>query len=286
VLFLPLILFLFFFVHYYKVVHFGISLPSDEEEVGQDTANKVPADRRVYFLPDVMVDELMLGALAILAMVVYAVFMYNAPLEHHANPLVTPFHTTAPWYFLWIQGLLKLGDKTLMGVVLPGVVFGGLAILPYVDFNPSRRASDRKVILSAGVVFALLMVILSYMGTPYYGVAGVPAQEVIQEFIPVEGVGPIRALMYEELPVGQYDTADKASYPKEGEFAKVFDEINTEIAKLPTGLPNGHGVIVIEDWQDGLKKVTMRILWDNATSGQTDTFEKIIYVHRDSIYHE
>ncbi len=57
VLFLPLALFLFFFVHYYKVVHFGISLPSDEEEVGQDTANKVPADRRVYFLPDVLLDE-------------------------------------------------------------------------------------------------------------------------------------------------------------------------------------------------------------------------------------
>ena len=31
VLFLPLILFLFFFVHYYKVVHFGISLPAYDE---------------------------------------------------------------------------------------------------------------------------------------------------------------------------------------------------------------------------------------------------------------
>ena len=45
-----LVLILFFFVHYYKVVHFGISLPANEEEVGQDTANKVPADRRVYYL--------------------------------------------------------------------------------------------------------------------------------------------------------------------------------------------------------------------------------------------
>jgi len=62
--------------------------------------------------------------------------------------------------------------------------------------------------------------------------------------------------------------------------------MNTEIKKLPQGLPNGHAVVVIEDWQDGLKKLTMRILWDNTSSGQTDTFEKIIYVHRDSIYHE
>ena len=42
VFFLPSILVLFFFVHYYKVVHFGISLPAHEEEVGQDTANKYP----------------------------------------------------------------------------------------------------------------------------------------------------------------------------------------------------------------------------------------------------
>ena len=286
VLFVPALLLIFFFVHYYKVVHFGISLPAREEEVGQDTGKRVPADKRVYFLPDVMIDEMLLTILATLALVVYCVFLYTAPLEHHADPLVTPFHTTAPWYFLWIQGLLKLGDKTLMGVVLPGVVFGGLAILPYVDFNPSRRASDRKLILSAGVVFALVMIILSYMGTPKYGVAGVPAQEVIQEFIPVEGVGPVRVLMYEGLPVGQYDTEDPASYPKEGEFATVFEEIHSEIGKLPEELPNGHGVIVIEDWQEGLKKLTMRILWDNVTSGQTDTFEKIIYVHRDSIYGE
>lgn len=59
VFFLPLVLILFFFVHYYKVVHFGISLPAQEEEVGQDTASKVPADRRVYYLPDVFLDETM-----------------------------------------------------------------------------------------------------------------------------------------------------------------------------------------------------------------------------------
>jgi len=38
----------FFFVHYYMVVHFGISLPANEEEPGQDTANRVPAGRRRF----------------------------------------------------------------------------------------------------------------------------------------------------------------------------------------------------------------------------------------------
>jgi ubiquinol-cytochrome c reductase cytochrome b subunit len=78
VLFLPLALFLFFFVHYYKVVHFGISLPSDEEEVGQDTANKVPADRRVYFLPDVMLDE---AALLIVFTALMVIISASLPLR-------------------------------------------------------------------------------------------------------------------------------------------------------------------------------------------------------------
>jgi ubiquinol-cytochrome c reductase cytochrome b subunit len=104
VLFLPLALFLFFFVHYYKVVHFGISLPSDEEEVGQDTANKVPADRRVYFLPDVMLDEAALLIVFTALMVIVSVFAFAAPLESIANPQSTPLHTVAPWYFYWLQG--------------------------------------------------------------------------------------------------------------------------------------------------------------------------------------
>jgi ubiquinol-cytochrome c reductase cytochrome b subunit len=108
VLFLPLALFLFFFVHYYKVVHFGISLPSDEEEVGQDTANKVPADRRVYFLPDVMLDEAALLIVFTALMVIISVFAFAAPLESIANPQSTPLHTVAPWYFYWLQGLLKI----------------------------------------------------------------------------------------------------------------------------------------------------------------------------------
>ena len=44
--------------------------------------------------------------------------------ENHADPQVTPLGTTAPWYFLWIQGMLKLGDPTLMGVIMPTLMFG------------------------------------------------------------------------------------------------------------------------------------------------------------------
>ncbi|MEZ4673232.1 MAG: cytochrome b N-terminal domain-containing protein [Caldilineaceae bacterium] len=192
VLFLPLILLLFFFVHYYKVVHYGISLPANEEEVGQDTANKVPADRRVYFLPDVMLDEasFLIGftALTILAVV----FFFQAPLESIANPQSTPLHTVAPWYFYWLQGRLKIADKLIAGVILPGVLLVLLMLIPYLDPNPSRRVRDRKIAIISGIVAGVVMLIWSWMGTPQYAVRGAPAVEVVQELMPEEGAGHVR----------------------------------------------------------------------------------------------
>jgi hypothetical protein len=163
-----------------------------------------------------------------------------------------------------------------------------LFLLPYIDFNPSRRASDRKVILTLGVVFAIAMVVLSYMGTPKYGVSGTPAQEVIQEFIPMEGTGPVRAMGYEGVPEGTFDSSLPDAYPEpETEFARVFEEMHQAvIGPYAEGLPNGHVIMVIEPWQNNLKKVTMRVEWDSATAGETETFDKTIYLHADSQHGE
>ena len=66
-------------------------------------------------------------------------------LETIANPGSTPLHTVAPWYFYWLQGLLKIADKMIAGVVLPGVLLVLLMAIPYLDPNPSRRGKDRRV---------------------------------------------------------------------------------------------------------------------------------------------
>ncbi len=93
---LPLITIVFLGVHYYKVVLHGHSLPPGEEDIGKDTAKRVPLDRRAYFLPDVATNELLwIGAVTFI-LVVLSVWFYHAPLENHADPQVTPLHTTAP----------------------------------------------------------------------------------------------------------------------------------------------------------------------------------------------
>jgi quinol-cytochrome oxidoreductase complex cytochrome b subunit len=55
-----------------------------------------------------------------------------APLEGPANPEVTPNPAKAPWYFLGLQELV--GYSALMGgVIIPGIVVLGLALIPFMD---------------------------------------------------------------------------------------------------------------------------------------------------------
>lgn len=297
VFFLPLLLILFFFVHYYKVVHFGISLPAQEEEVGQDTASKVPADRRVYFLPDVFLDETMflLGFTAL--MIVLTVFFFQAPLESIANPQSTPLHTVAPWYFYWLQGLLKIANKTVAGVILPGVLLGLLAGIPYLDPNPSRRGKDRRVAIISGIVAGVVMGIWTWMGTPQYAVRAAPATEIVQELIPEEGAGLVRELGYAKLPNGVYDTTAKEIVPAATleEYEKTnpgFVELLTEFKKLTADFDKEdkdfnepRSMLSILQEQPHLKRIKWDITWKDA-KGKDGKFTRSFFIHEDSMYWE
>jgi ubiquinol-cytochrome c reductase cytochrome b subunit len=287
VFFLPLLLFLFFFVHYYKVVHFGISLPANEEEVGQDTANKVPADRRVYFLPDVMIDETSFLIVFTTITVILTAFFFQAPLESIANPQSTPLHTVAPWYFYWLQGLLKIADKVIAGVILPGILLVLLAAIPYLDPNPSRRAKDRRVAIISGVVAGVVMIILSWMGTPYYAVEGAPAVEVVQLIMPEEGAGLVREIGYAHMPLGVYDTRAEL-HPEDPEFAEVIHEYQRLLERFQIQDPDfnlAYGILEITQNQPSLKQIHWTINWVNA-QGQSEIFERTFFLHENAMYWE
>lgn len=104
---LPGITLIFISVHYYRVARtHGISIPAGEEE-SPDPAVRKAAKERIDYLPELFTRELLWAAVATFLVVVYSAWVFHAPLQEHSNPLRTPLHTTAPWYFLWIQGLLK-----------------------------------------------------------------------------------------------------------------------------------------------------------------------------------
>jgi quinol-cytochrome oxidoreductase complex cytochrome b subunit len=282
VLFLPLLLFLFFFVHYYKV-----SLPSNEEEVGQDTANKIPADRRVYFLPDVMLDEASFLIVFTTILVAITAFFFSAPLESIANPQSTPLHTVAPWYFYWLQGLLKIADKTIAGVYIPGILLVLLMAIPYLDFNPSRRGRDRRVAIISGIVAGVVMIILSWMGTPYYAVQGAPAVEVVQELMPEEGMGPIREMGFAHVPVGLFDTREEID-SGDAEFDEILHEFRHSIETFDEkdkSFNNAFGTIEVTLIQPSLKQIRWEIHWLGA-DGEEENFKRDFFLHETSVYWE
>jgi hypothetical protein len=165
-----------------------------------------------------------------------------------------------------------------------------LLFLPYLDRNPSRRYGDRKLALTIGGVSAVLLVWLSLGGTPggdpltdFGSVRADAATEIGQSLIPQEGVGPVRAIPYDDLIVGEYDLeaqpweAVAEQSPKLAEVLETYEDL---VAEEQKELPNANGVMVIEQWQDDLKKVTLRITWD----GMPQAFTKSAYIHVESNY--
>jgi quinol-cytochrome oxidoreductase complex cytochrome b subunit len=294
VLLLPLVAIIFISVHYYKVSReHSISLPASIEE-GEAPSEKIAkAKRKIDILPDLITSEIMWMAVFAMGMVVWVGFFYSAQLENHADPLKTPLHTTAPWYFLWLQGMLKLGDKSLWGVVIPTIIFLLLFAVPYIDPGPSRLAKNRKVGVTVGILTALVIVVLSFMGTGLWGVAAPPAVELIQEFIPEEGVGHVREIPYEELFVGKYETENPETWPP-GELGHVVEEMgeatHRESEKPDNNFFNGNTGLEVEQWSPILKKITMQVDWEEVPEGSTtgelveNTLKKEIYIHENSDY--
>ncbi len=284
VVFVPLLGILVLSIHYYKVSReHGISLPARIEEGDISKEAKKDATQRLDYLPNLMIHEIFLACLVIFAIVVMSATFYNAPLEHHADPQKTPLDTKAPWYFLWIQGLLKLGDPALMGIVIPTLVFALLFAVPYIDRNPYRMMSRRPVAVALGLLFVAAVLILSYMGTPQWGIETPAAVRIVQDLAPEEGIGPLRAIPYDQLQPGVYEVGvtDPTTLPPD--LGLVFVEFEEQVrgAEEAGALPDAQAVMVIEDWQADLKKVTPRIVWTDPESEEQKTYEKHIFLHLD-----
>jgi quinol-cytochrome oxidoreductase complex cytochrome b subunit len=294
----PLLAILIISVHYYKVSReHGISLPARFEEGEVSPEAKKKAKQRVDFIPDLFTHEIFLTAVGLFFVIAVTVFTsYKAPLEHIANPQVTPLDTKAPWYFWWLQGMLKLGDKTLMGIIIPTILIGLLVAIPYVDRNPYRSLHKRPVAVGFGILFVLVLVVLSYMGTPAYGIHQPAATRIIQDMAPQEGVGPLRDIPFDQLQTGVYEVGGEV--PRDlcpnldfgcPELTAVFKDFSERVTNAATDeslpdyqrLPNAQAAMVIDDWQQDLKKVTMRINWSDVTSGKQQTYERHVFLHRE-----
>lgn len=165
---LPAITLVLISVHYYRVARtHGISIPAGEEE-SPDPAVRKAAKERIDYLPELFTRELLWAAIATFLVVVYSAWVFHAPLQEHSDPLHTPLHTTAPWYFLWIQGLLKdafvlpairavdaslIYSAQMIGIDMPA---GSTIIVPFYD-SPAWQ----------GVIIPTMIIPALFLGVPY-----------------------------------------------------------------------------------------------------------------------
>ena len=285
VIILPIALAIMFGVHYHKVVRQGISLPPSMAAGG----GKDP--ERASFLPDILVREVMWVMVALLAILLAATTFFNAPLEDHANPFQTPLHSTAPWYFLWLQGLIKLPDifggivegKFVWGLIIPGILFAILFGLPYIDRNPSRRWQDRKLALGIGAVVIVALAVLTWMGSPAYKVQVSPEDELALEFVPFDRHGEIHEVPWGELVDGSYDTAtfSEADLAQAEHLKELIAQLREAMEKEQE-LSQGVATLTITPWQRDLKRVDLDIAWEQG--GEQRAFNQHTYIHKDTTH--
>lgn len=114
------------------------------------------------FWPNFLLKEWMVGAVALTAFLILTV-SHPSPLTDKADPTNTSFTPLPDWYFLFLYQLLKYpwasGDWVILGtLVLPGLMFGGLFLTPFLDRGPDRRWTKRPV--GSGLMFVGLISIV------------------------------------------------------------------------------------------------------------------------------
>ena len=93
----------------------------------------------------------------------------SAPLLGQANPGMTPNPSKAPWYFLGLQELLSRFPPLMAGVAFPTFVIVLMILVPFLDRNPSRRPSERKVAIILFALYTAIVVALVVIGTFFRG---------------------------------------------------------------------------------------------------------------------
>ncbi len=158
---------------------------------------------------------------------------------------------------------------------------------PYLDRNPSRRGADRRVATISGIIAGIIMIILSWMGTPEYAVQGAPSLEVVQELMPEEGTGISREIGYAHLPLGTYDSREEYE-THDHEFDELLTEFRHALENWEAKDPNfnsPYGILTISQDQANLKRLNWYIVWLNPEGGE-EYDEHNFWLHRDSYYWE
>jgi quinol-cytochrome oxidoreductase complex cytochrome b subunit len=268
---LPIVVFLLLGVHYYRVSKYH-------------SRSKGPVyGNRQSYLPNVALREYLLTAVILLILITTAAFFYESPLEYHADPLHTPADTKAPWFFLWLQGALKLGDSFTMGVLFPVAILILLLLVPVLGSEKMTSKLPRYTAHFFVAVVFVVLIGLTYAGFPRYGVNHGPVAQLFQLYLPEDKPSVFHELGYELVDVGAYTLESGSQAQSNGAFGSVLDELGSRLETLETlaGFNNVTGIVLVEDLQADLRRIIVRVTWSGDPQGTApESSEKAVFLHR------
>jgi menaquinol-cytochrome c reductase cytochrome b/c subunit len=125
-------------------------------------------DEMIVSFPEFVFKEFIAAVAMTVFLVLVSIFI-QAPLLGLANPGVTPNPSKAPWYFLGLQELLSRFPPLMAGVAFPTFVIVFMILVPFLDRNPSRRPSERKVAIILFGLYTVIVVALVLIGVFFRG---------------------------------------------------------------------------------------------------------------------
>jgi len=123
---------------------------------------------RVNVFPHLLIEEMVAMFIVLVALTIFSTFV-DAPLRELANPNLTPNPSKAPWYFLGLQELLRYFHPMIAGVIIPTLILVGLAVIPYVDRNPSTKPGDRRLAIMLFTMLFMFGATLTIIGCFFRG---------------------------------------------------------------------------------------------------------------------
>ncbi len=133
----------------------GMKFVGDSRIKATNKMPNVPKDYSEYpgrteaFWPNFLLKEWMIGAVFLIGYLILTV-AHPSPLERQADPTDTMYTPVPDWYFLSMYQLLKYefasGKYNIIGaLVMPGLAFGALMLVPFMDTTKERRPFKRPL---------------------------------------------------------------------------------------------------------------------------------------------
>ena len=179
----------------------GMKFVGDSRVKGlQHRMPNVPKDYSEYpgkteaFWPNFLLKEWMIGAVFLIGFLLLTV-AHPSPLEGKADPTDTGYIPLPDWYFLFLYQLLKYqfasGPFNVIGaIIVPGLAFGALALAPFLDPGPERRASKRPLPTGFMILAVAAIIFLTWESVANHDWEAAEAQGQIVEEVEIDTADP------------------------------------------------------------------------------------------------